>query len=403
MSLLDLTRSMVNRLLFRSLPGPFLRESGKAWLVPLPALAERADTPSAPHRSTLMLYEDGVPLQPAHSLHEDVRSLGGGRYSHWEGALLFSTRDNTDPNTNGRRYAFTLSPWLYARRSGFDQMDARIPVNHRKRDASARQVERDVAYALNNGRRYRDAILQSFPSLTGLNVLEVGPGVNYGSALVLGALGARPMVADRFLAPWDPGYHPRFHARLRAELARCEPSADLRPLDRLLSLDAYDDEAILRLECPIEAIAAADGSIDVICSNAVLEHVYDVPAAAAQLARITRPGGIGLHQVDFRDHRDFEQPLEYLLLSDPEFGRLYDRVHGECGNRRRPPEFEAAFGQAGFTIVDFKPNLFCTPEYLNALLPRLHTSRSPYSHLTAAELHVLSGFYRLQKPIRETA
>jgi len=56
------------------------------------------------HRSTLMLYEDGHPLGPAHTLHAIIRETGRGAFSHWRGRILFSTSDNSDPRTNGRRY-----------------------------------------------------------------------------------------------------------------------------------------------------------------------------------------------------------------------------------------------------------------------------------------------------------
>jgi len=56
--------------------------------------------------SRLVLLEDGAPLGPAHSSHNDIRTHGGGRYSHWTGWLYFSTPDNTDPRTNGRVYTY---------------------------------------------------------------------------------------------------------------------------------------------------------------------------------------------------------------------------------------------------------------------------------------------------------
>jgi hypothetical protein len=64
------------------------------------------DTTKAPHSSTLRIYEDGVPLGPAHSSDADIRELGKGRYSHWEDALYFSSFDNSDPRTNQRRYTY---------------------------------------------------------------------------------------------------------------------------------------------------------------------------------------------------------------------------------------------------------------------------------------------------------
>jgi hypothetical protein len=57
------------------------------------------------NKSGLVLYEDGKPLGPARSYHADIRTKGGGRYSHWTAtALYFSASDNSNPRTNGRRY-----------------------------------------------------------------------------------------------------------------------------------------------------------------------------------------------------------------------------------------------------------------------------------------------------------
>ena len=39
----------------------------------------------------------------------------------------------------------------------------------------------------------------------------------------------------------------------------------------------------------------ADASFDVVLSDQVLEHVRDLPALAVEVARVTRPGGLGLH------------------------------------------------------------------------------------------------------------
>ncbi len=73
-----------------------------------------ADSSSFPTRSTLRLFENGVEIGPAHSLHADIRNLGAGRFSHWAStdgsneALRFSATNNTDPRTNGRSYAYCI-------------------------------------------------------------------------------------------------------------------------------------------------------------------------------------------------------------------------------------------------------------------------------------------------------
>jgi len=53
-------------------------------------------------------------LGPAHAAHNDVRNIGGGQYSLWQGSLLFSTSDASSPLENGRTYV------LYVYSSGIE-------------------------------------------------------------------------------------------------------------------------------------------------------------------------------------------------------------------------------------------------------------------------------------------
>lgn len=56
-------------------------------------------------RSSVTVWENGVQIGPAHQAHKDIRTSGGGRFSYWAtGNLYFSTTDNSDPRTNGRKY-----------------------------------------------------------------------------------------------------------------------------------------------------------------------------------------------------------------------------------------------------------------------------------------------------------
>ncbi|MFH1345627.1 MAG: pectate lyase, partial [Pseudomonadota bacterium] len=61
--------------------------------------SDSGDSPGAIN-SSLVLCEDNLQLGPAHSLHADIAKLGRGRYSHWGKNIVFSTSDNSDPNTN---------------------------------------------------------------------------------------------------------------------------------------------------------------------------------------------------------------------------------------------------------------------------------------------------------------
>ncbi len=83
---------------------PFARESGNCWASTLPAAYSQFTDSEISQTSLLQLFEDQRPLGPAHALHDAIRTMGGGAYSHWKELLYFSTSDNSDPNTNGRTY-----------------------------------------------------------------------------------------------------------------------------------------------------------------------------------------------------------------------------------------------------------------------------------------------------------
>ena len=92
-------------------------ESGFAYQIDPRALKRgpllgRGDSVSAPTVSTAVLREDSNQLGPAHSLHQEIRELGGGRFSHWGNGLIFSTIDNSDPRANSRKYLVEISLYL---------------------------------------------------------------------------------------------------------------------------------------------------------------------------------------------------------------------------------------------------------------------------------------------------
>lgn len=89
-----------------TLAGPFTKPwpDGNAYVANIAELEVTSDTSASPNRSRLALCEDGRRLWPAQSVHNEIRIEGGGRYSHWEKQLYFSTSDNSDPNANGRTY-----------------------------------------------------------------------------------------------------------------------------------------------------------------------------------------------------------------------------------------------------------------------------------------------------------
>jgi hypothetical protein len=87
-----------------SLNGPFEKFGEFGWFVKASQLQELSDSTQKPKASPLRLYEDGKMLTLSHCPHDAISRLGSGRYSHWGDTIYFSATDNSNPNSNGRRY-----------------------------------------------------------------------------------------------------------------------------------------------------------------------------------------------------------------------------------------------------------------------------------------------------------
>jgi SAM-dependent methyltransferase len=239
-----------------------------------------------------------------------------------------------------------------------------------------------VDYALSITQNYLAQLRQRAIAVERASILEIGPGAEFASALVMASYGASVTLADRFLARWDDSFHPAFY---RDFLARWDgPNS---AIEAVIARGGY--EGVLRLlPQPAEALTdVADRSIDVVLSNAVLEHVRDFRLVVRELARIAKPGGVQGHQVDFRYHRDFSRPLDHLLIPQREFEA--DREATGCihGTQIRMQEMAERF-MPHFWIDEIEPNCFAEPEYLTRITPRL---KGRFVHFPRQSLRIVGG------------
>jgi len=100
------------------------KATGLAWCYPLqasdgPVASRYFDSDADASGALSVVYENGVPLGPAHALPTDVQTLGAGRFSDWfdvasgQHYVLFSSTDGSSPAENGRAYVLeyvTLPP-----------------------------------------------------------------------------------------------------------------------------------------------------------------------------------------------------------------------------------------------------------------------------------------------------
>ena len=156
-----------------------------------------------------------------------------------------------------------------------------------------------------------------FAPLAGQTVLDLGGGPGYFTAAFL-ARGARCLLVEPDVTALQSGRTPP-----DGPLAGLtQPSSPASPAAGTVRGDGM-------------ALPVADGSVDVCFSSNVLEHVRDPIAMLAEMARVTRPGGViylaftnwfspwGGHEM---------APWHYLGASYAE--RRYLRVHGKIPKNR---------------------------------------------------------------------
>jgi SAM-dependent methyltransferase len=279
-------------------------------------------------------------------------------------------------------------------------MSTFVPVNQRKQNHSDEAIAAaaDYAFVVADGfiswwRAFGpiEARTAARP-LAGVDVLELGPGPSLGTAVVLACAGARVTVADRFTATWDPAYHVPFYEAVLNRLTD-RPGFDAEPVRQLLASASFAPQVVASHAVAAEELWRIGQRFDVVFSNATLEHVQDLQRASANLAAVTRTGGLGLHQVDLRDHRDFERPLEYLTVSAAEFTGIREAVGCECGGQWRTVDYCAAFREAGFD-AEALVNLRTSAEYAADLRPRLHLE---FAHYADDELSAISALFVLRR------
>jgi SAM-dependent methyltransferase len=180
-------------------------------------------------------------------------------------------------------------------------------------------------------------------------VLEIGPGAMVVRAPVLHGLGARRIW---YVDPADsaPTALAPYRAAAAAAQAQGLPAPDLTGCaDRGAALARCG--ATLLIGGPGALASIPDGAVDLVVSEAVLEHVRreDIAPLLQQLRRVTAPDGVGLHFIDFQDH--LGGGLQHLRFSDAFWASPLVGRAGVYVNRLGLSAMVSRFHRAGFAVT----------------------------------------------------
>jgi len=211
----------------------------------------------------------------------------------------------------------------------------------------------------------------------GFAYLELGPGDSLSTAAIAWAHGASEgwlidagSYASRDIRSYRPLFERLSSMRLprdAAALMHCRTTEDMLKLTHC----AYREDGLTGWR----AVRAA--SLDMIFSQAVLEHVPrgEFAATLQEMKRVLKPGGIGSHVVDFKDH--LGASLHNLRFGDGLWERdWFAKRSGFYTNRLRYSEVVAAFQAAGFAVETLSRRLWKTAPLARARLAKQFRSLS---------------------------
>jgi SAM-dependent methyltransferase len=124
--------------------------------------------------------------------------------------------------------------------------------------------------------------------------------------------------------------------------------------------------------CGIVDSSVQAGSVALLASFAVLEHVSDIGKVCAHLFKLLKPGGVAFHFVDLADHRSYRSDGGYT-----KFSFLTEELPPQSLNRLRAHQVTAAHQDAGFEILkDQRHTAPMSPQERKLLLPQFKAMRT---------------------------
>jgi SAM-dependent methyltransferase len=159
----------------------------------------------------------------------------------------------------------------------------------------------------------------------------------------------------------------------------------LSQLQAASGIDDFLQRARIEYHAPADATATElpDGSIDIVFSNSVLEHVTltALDALMRETRRILAPAGVAIHSVNCGDHYAYFDrrlsPINYLRYTESRWRFWNNDIQYQ--NRLRPNDFLASAERAGLELLLNKqrprPELLATLDSLGVAPEFGHYSR----------------------------
>jgi len=254
------------------------------------------------------------------------------------------------------------------------------------------QIDRSIDYCLEvvgNWEKWLKIYTQRERPFYDKHILEMGPGPDLGTGLILLALGAKSYCAvDRNeLASQAPG---EFYERLFERIRYFPEFESARKVFRQFQEEGTD-RFTYSYDPDLDLRKLPSKKYQILVTQAVLEHLRDVRNVFGMLRQKLSRDSLMLNEVDLSTHTRFIRdvdPLNILRYSETFYSFLRFR---ESPNRLRMGDYELFLNQLGYKNIRTFPIKILDLDYTQWVSKHISRKFKDYSH---SELRVLS-FYLL--------
>lgn len=231
-------------------------------------------------------------------------------------------------------------------------------------------------YNVDNSVKYINQVYKDYIENSGLDVnnfkgkdiLEIGPGENFGVALRFLAAGAQSVYCvDKFNSLLEKEKQFLVYSKLLKQF-NSEESERIKDVINLNSNSFTINENRLKfINISVEMLTShfQPNRFDYIISRAVLEHVFKIYEAMITMDILLKKGGYMLHEVDFRDHGIFTNyDLHPLTMHEI--------------NEKKWNDMAINLGAPNRKMMDYYQDFFMKNNYaFDTTIVKLHISDEP--------------------------
>jgi len=204
--------------------------------------------------------------------------------------------------------------------------------------------------------------------IRGKQILEIGPGDNFGVALKFIAKGAEKVTSlDRFYSKRDNIQQLNIYQALLKTFSPDEIS-DVEAAIEISDMTFKIKESKIQylFGQGIEDFITPNNKFDLIISRAVLEHVQNPDKAFDNMDSFLKNGGKMLHKVDLRNHGIFSElsdnPLYFLTINSRIWALM--SKHSGSPNRKRINYYEKKLKSLGYEYKIYVTHILNKKEIL---------------------------------------